>query len=144
MDVCCLNRPFDNQSQDRVYHEAEAVLTILSHCYSGEWTLVSSDIIEYELSRLANSAKLQKIRSIYSVATEKIPVTSNVKTLSRSFQRDSLKLMDSLHLALCEAHGINFLLTTDDKLIKAAAKLVINTRVINPVAWLMEVTKNER
>lgn len=28
-DVCCLNRPFDNQLQDRIHLEAEAVITIL-------------------------------------------------------------------------------------------------------------------
>ncbi len=31
LDVCCLNRPFDDQPQDRVHLEAEAVLTILRH-----------------------------------------------------------------------------------------------------------------
>ena len=29
MDVCSYNRPFDNQEQDRIYLEAEAVLSIL-------------------------------------------------------------------------------------------------------------------
>ena len=32
LDVCCLNRPFDEQTQDRVRLETEAILTILSHC----------------------------------------------------------------------------------------------------------------
>lgn len=27
MDVCCLNRPFDDLSKDRVYLEAESVMT---------------------------------------------------------------------------------------------------------------------
>ena len=27
MDVCCLNRPFDNQSQDKVRFETEAIIT---------------------------------------------------------------------------------------------------------------------
>ena len=29
LDACCLNRPFDDQSQDRVRLEAEAILLIL-------------------------------------------------------------------------------------------------------------------
>lgn len=144
MDVCCLNRPFDNQSQDRIYLEAEAILAILSHCHSGEWMLTSSDIIDYELSRLTNSAKLQKVRGIYLVAGEKISVTSEVRTLANSFQQNGLKLMDSLHLALCEAHSVDVLLTTDDNFIKCAARFKINTPVTNPVVWLMEVMKNER
>lgn len=31
LDVCCLNRPFDDQTQDRIHLEAEAVLTILKY-----------------------------------------------------------------------------------------------------------------
>jgi len=30
LDVCCLNRPFDDQSQDRIRLEAEAVRVILN------------------------------------------------------------------------------------------------------------------
>ena len=30
LDVCCLNRPYDDQTQDRVHLECEAVLLILS------------------------------------------------------------------------------------------------------------------
>lgn len=56
MDVCCLNRPFDDQSQDRVYLEAEAILAILSHCQKGHLQMVASDMIDYELSRLSNKS----------------------------------------------------------------------------------------
>jgi hypothetical protein len=30
LDVCCLNRPFDDQTQERIRLEAEAVLHILA------------------------------------------------------------------------------------------------------------------
>ncbi len=29
LDVCCLNRPFDDQTQDRIHLEAETILTIM-------------------------------------------------------------------------------------------------------------------
>jgi hypothetical protein len=32
MDVCCLNRPFDAQTQERIRLESEAVLLILERC----------------------------------------------------------------------------------------------------------------
>ena len=41
LDVCCLNRPFDTQEQDRLRLEAEAVLLILKHCEAGEWQWVT-------------------------------------------------------------------------------------------------------
>ena len=43
MDVCCLNRPFDDQTQDRIYIESEAVLKILFNCQNGIWHLIGSD-----------------------------------------------------------------------------------------------------
>jgi len=49
-DVCCLNRPFDDQSQGRIHLEAEAVLTVLKYVDSGDWISVSSDTIVYEIN----------------------------------------------------------------------------------------------
>ncbi len=51
LDVCCLNRPFDDQTQDRIRMESEAVLMILNRCLS-DWILVGSEVIDYELSRI--------------------------------------------------------------------------------------------
>ena len=31
LDVCCLNRPFDDQTQDLIHLESEAVVLILKH-----------------------------------------------------------------------------------------------------------------
>jgi hypothetical protein len=36
-DNCCLNRPFDDQRQMRVWLEAEATLYIQEHIRSGHW-----------------------------------------------------------------------------------------------------------
>lgn len=39
LDVCCLNRPFDDQTQERIRLEAEAVRLILANCQTGEYPL---------------------------------------------------------------------------------------------------------
>ncbi|WP_373529089.1 hypothetical protein [Nostoc sp.] len=39
LDVCCLNRPFDDQTQERIFLEAEAVLRILAIVQMGDWRL---------------------------------------------------------------------------------------------------------
>lgn len=54
LDVCCLNRPLDDSSQDRIRLEAEAVLLIYRKCRLGEWNLVSSGAIEAEVKRTPN------------------------------------------------------------------------------------------
>ena len=52
LDVCCLNRPFDDQRQDRIRLEAEAVLLILGHCEAGAWQWISSAIVEEEVNNM--------------------------------------------------------------------------------------------
>ena len=52
LDVCCLNRPFDDWQQDQIRFEGEAVLSILDKVRDGRWQIVSSEAIEAELVRL--------------------------------------------------------------------------------------------
>src|SRR4028118_248241 len=40
---CCLNRPFDDQTQSRIALETQAIMTILSQCQSGIWRLKQVD-----------------------------------------------------------------------------------------------------
>jgi hypothetical protein len=51
LDVCCLNRPFDDQTQPRIRLETEAILEIISRCRTGEWELLSSTALESEIAR---------------------------------------------------------------------------------------------
>ncbi|GAB1538778.1 hypothetical protein NUACC21_14420 [Scytonema sp. NUACC21] len=52
LDVCCLNRPFDDLTQTRICLEAEAILSILQHCERGEWQLVGSEVIDLDVQEL--------------------------------------------------------------------------------------------
>lgn len=140
LDVCCLNRPFDDQEQDRIRLEAEAVLSILSRCQDGTWFLAASDVIELELSKGSNAEKLEKVQALYSLAdkSHRYTVNDQVKKRALDFQQNGIKLFDSLHLAIAELNGLDALLTTDDGFLSAARKLTTGIIVANPVTWLME------
>ena len=143
MDVCCLSRPFDDLSQDRIYLEAEAVLAIIARCENGEWTLISSGIIDTELSRLQDDEKLEKVHAIYATAQERFSITLQVEKRAEFFRRQGIKAFDSLHLAIAEIQGADILLTTDIRFLKIASKIELNIKISNPVSWFMEVLKNE-
>ena len=49
LDVCCLNRPFDDQTQDRIHLESEAVILILKRVRSGNWEWISSEAVDFEV-----------------------------------------------------------------------------------------------
>ncbi len=144
MDVCCLNRPFDDLSQDRVYLEAEAILSIISHCEKNEWVLIASGIIDYELSRLADLEKLYQVQTLYAVASERIKLTEQAERRAAAFQSAGMQPLDSFHLAVAEANEADVFLTTDDRLVRLGSKINLNIRIANPVSWLMEVITDER
>ncbi|GHV54640.1 hypothetical protein FACS1894206_07850 [Deltaproteobacteria bacterium] len=139
MDVCCLNRPFDNQTHNRVRREAVAITDILVRCRSGIWTLAASEVIEFELSATRDRDKLSHMRELYSIARNRLVVTEVHKVRARILQEHGLSFFDSLHLALAEASGQDVFLTTDDKLFKQAGTANLDIRVANPVTWFMEV-----
>ncbi len=79
LDVCCLNRPFDNQTQERIRLEAEAVLLILERCEVGTWRLLGSEAIDYEISQIPNMYRRHKVFYLASIAKTKQPVTRLVQ-----------------------------------------------------------------
>ncbi|MEZ5449243.1 MAG: hypothetical protein R3E89_09690 [Thiolinea sp.] len=70
LDACCLNRPFDDQTQDRIHLEAEAVLSIIQHVEQHDWQWVSSDAIAYEISKTSDEDRQNKLWALESRATE--------------------------------------------------------------------------
>ena len=144
MDVCCLNRPFDDLSQNRIYLETEAILAIISRCERSEWVLVSSGVIEYELSNMQDDERLRNVQTLLEIAHERINLTQQAEKLAAEFMHNGMKSFDSFHLALAETNGLDVFLTTDDRLLKAAAKTDLHITVSNPVTWIMEVEKNEQ
>ncbi len=61
-DTCCLNRPFDDQTQVRVRLEAEAVLAILSRIENGEWDWVGSEVLMDEIEQMPDTQKLSRTK----------------------------------------------------------------------------------
>lgn len=52
LDNCCLQRPPDDQTQPRIRVETEAVFAVLATVQAGEQSLLSSEALEYEVSRI--------------------------------------------------------------------------------------------
>ncbi len=79
MDVCCLNRPFDDQTQDRIRIETEAILSILYRCQQGDWELIGSKIIDLELSNSPEGLKKQKAIMLANIAIKKIELNEKIE-----------------------------------------------------------------
>lgn len=145
LDVCCLNRPFDDLEQTRMRLEAEAVTEIIQNCENGQWQLINSDSIEFEVERHSDLLKQERVKGILEIATVYIQLTNEIDLRTQELMSLSFKYYDALHLAFAEAGKANIFLTTDDRLFKKAKKHqnLLSIEVENPVVWLINASQSE-
>ena len=140
LDVCCLNRPFDDQRQERVRLEAEAVLTILRRVESGVWELAGSEMVDFETARMADSERGQRVRALAGLATVKLGLNPAIKARAQEWVERGIKPVDALHLACAENAALDVFLTTDDRLLRAIARHgPARIPANNPLPWLNDV-----
>jgi len=120
LDVCCLNRPFDDKTQDRIRLESEAVLAVLSGCEKGKWYLAGSEVIEYEISLTPDLEKREKVLAFTGLAHDRIKIDAGIKKRANNLVGMGFKPLDALHLACAESVFAEVLLTTDDKFLNKA------------------------
>ena len=141
LDVCCLNRCFDDQQQARVRLEAEAVTIVLERIDLGidEWLI--SPVVEQEIERTPDPHRREKTMVLLQKASGRIPWTEEVKVSGRSLAQRGIPAMDALHIAAAEAGACDVFLTTDDVLLRRCAALKPPLRVAlkNPAYWITEV-----
>ncbi len=141
LDVCCLNRPFDDHTQDKIRLESEAVLTILSHVSSGSWQMIGSDVISFEISKTPDPDRIKRVRLLANLSKKQISLNKELINRARIIEGLKVKPIDALHLACAEEGNVDVFLTTDQELIAKCRKNQekIRIKVSNPVKWLMEV-----
>lgn len=143
LDVCCLNRPFDDQRQDRIRLETEAIFTILKFAELGQFTLLDSDIILYEVEKISNLKRKNSIRKILSKAKFYIDLNEEILKRAHEIQYLGIRSYDALHLASAEYGEASVFLTTDDKLLKRIKNNMnkFNLKAENPLNWIVEILK---
>jgi len=145
LDVCCWNRPFDDQSQTRVRLEAEAVLSILEMAENRKVELLGSDVIDDELSQNPSTERREKVELLLEISSSHISLSTAIERRAEELQKLRLAPLDALHLASAESAEVECFLTTDDKFLRKAGRhrSVLKVRVENPAQWLIQNTTDE-
>ena len=145
IDMCCWNRPFDDQTQTRIHLEAEAVLAIVMEIERRRWTLVSSEVVDAEIDIIRSANRRERVRNFVPHRLEQIKIDGQI--VSRAVVLESLGFSgaDALHLAAAESARADVLLTTDDRLFRLAKRhdRRLHIRVDNPLTWLQTVVQEE-
>lgn len=135
LDSCCLNRPFDDLTQIRVRLEAEAVEWILEESRSSRFTIVTSDYLSVELSRNPDPGKRAGSLAMIGYAGIHVTVCESVARRAADFESIRIRGFDALHIAAAEAAGCDYLVTTDDGLLKKSNRhsSQLMVKVLNPI-----------
>lgn len=140
LDNCCYNRPFDDQTQERIHLESEAILTVLQRGQSGIYQIVGSDVLQLEMERMPDVVKKQRVKELYKVSDTNIFYSEDIRERAKEIRKQTnIKTFDSLHIASAEIGNVDVMLTTDDKLEKMSKRLDLKFRIMNPLKFAWEV-----
>jgi len=142
LDVSCLNRPFDDQSDVRIHLEAEAVLAVLHQFDRGQWAEVSSQISEIEIDSTPDPERRARVRLLLTADRTTVMLNESIFRRAERLSELGFKAADALHVASAENGGSDVLLSCDDRLCRTARRhrKILKVLVSNPLEWLKELS----
>jgi predicted nucleic acid-binding protein len=141
LDTCCYSRPYDDQVQEKVHMEGEAILTLINRFKHNKDEIMGSQILDIEIDRIDDIEKKEKIKSFYGqTITSKINYNADIlKRVQELSILTKIRTLDMFHLSFAEIAETDILLTTDTGFEKACSRLNLIIQVTNPLKYLMEV-----
>lgn len=137
IDTSVYNRPFDDQTQPRIWLETQALFVILQMIEVDDSELVSSSVLDYENSRNPLPQRQQWVSRCLQLAKSYQPMNEEIRVRGQELETEGLGAIDALHLACAEATEADYFLTCDDRLIRRyQGKL----QVLNPVNFIVAIT----
>jgi predicted nucleic acid-binding protein len=136
LDVCCLNRPFDDQTQARIHMEAEAVLEIIRRVDSGAHELCDSAALRAENSQNPSEHRRQYVEGALDQARTRVPHEARLDQRVAELCDRGFRPMDAYHVACAEIGACDRLVTCDDQFLRVARRSpgIIRVMVTDPVS----------
>jgi len=133
--MCCFNRPYDDQDQLRIELETKAKLHIQQQVVDGKCTLVSSVVLDFENSNNPYPLRKYVINDFLNYAKEYIEENNSVVELAKEINSTGIKPKDAAHIACAIFASCDYLLTTDDRLLKYKDNRI---KILNPVDFVVK------
>jgi predicted nucleic acid-binding protein len=142
LDLCTIQRPFDDASQQRIRAEKDALYRILQLIEHGSVELVSSFVLEYESEASTNPRKREFTETVLALAAQRVDPSTTVQHRTTVFALGGLRTWDAAHLAAAVEAGADFFCTCDDRLLRRAkAEDTGLTRAVSLLELIKEVER---
>jgi len=136
LDVCALERQYDDQRYYRIRIETEAVELIMAQVRTGAYTLYYSPVHDEEIPRNSNEMRCKELMLLLkTLATYAKPHVKDADALERrgwQLEATGLGIADAFHVAYAEAVGAD-LVSCDDELIARSRRGKIKVWCGTPV-----------
>jgi hypothetical protein len=105
IDLSCFNRPFDDQTQERILRETEAVFAVLTRFSARDDTLVWSWAMSFENHRHPIPERRDEIAQWEMISEISVAVSESLQRRARQLAQQGIPALDAAHLAAAEAGG---------------------------------------
>lgn len=136
LDNCCLNRPYDDQTQIRISLETQAKLYVQDLIKNKKLDLVTSYVLWYENSQNPYETKRTTISEFIQKNTAEyidIDKVDIIKFKAEEIMKTGIKMKDAYHIACAVFSSCDFFLTTDDRLLKYKTD---EMQILNPIDFI--------
>jgi hypothetical protein len=137
LDMCCFNRPFDDQSQFAVRLETEAKLHIQEDIRAGKYELIWSYILDFENFQNPFLERKEQINTWRLLAKELIVEYPGVVVKAKELVKRGVKKLDALHIACALYANASFSVTTDAAVIRKMSS-ANDIAVTDPIEFIKE------
>ena len=141
-DMNIYNRIFDDQSQNRIRLETEAINMIFNAIDQNKYSLLWSFVLEDENNRNPFLERRSYIKILSKSCKAEIEPSDGILEAAKNIMfASNTKAKDSLHIACAVEYGARYFLTCDDDLIKKLQSSdkkwnKNNIKVYNPIDFV--------
>ncbi|MCG8584014.1 MAG: PIN domain-containing protein [Pirellulales bacterium] len=141
LDVSCLNRPFDNQSQARIRIEASAIVVVFEQFDLGEWEHVSSAMARIEIRAIPDDERRNRVQLLMPGDDAIIGLNQQIFDRAAKLQELGFHAADAVHVAAAESADADVFLSCDDRLCRAGKRHgdELQVDIYNPVDFVKDL-----
>jgi predicted nucleic acid-binding protein len=136
LDNCCFNRPYDDQTQLRIWLETQAKLHIQSLVYENKLALVWSFILSFENSRNIFDNKKKAIAQWENLSSFFVEKSEEIRSIAKEITATGVKAADAAHVACAIAGNCGFFITVDKRLLKYQDERIV---ICNPIEFINNI-----
>ena len=138
LDMCCYNRPYDDQSQIKVSLEAQAKLHIQDLIQKKRLELVTSYMLRYECGQNPYEMRRKAIMQFvdtYAAAYVGLERKDKIVSMATEIMSTGIKFKDACHVASAVYANCEYFISTDKRLLKYKTDRI---KLVSPIDFVTE------